>query len=931
MPIRANRNIEVLEPLLLMSATAVDAVEADLAVEGAAPENNPFDAFGSLADEVENLAEGFEQAVFAELDDLSAFVRPVQAEPAAEGFAAPQSGFEGIDLNQLVDSFSEAAENQLTIATIPPIPEANLPPVAVHDYNYTPAGETVSGSVLCNDVDPNGDCLTAWVNCAPANGTLQFHSDGTYTYTPNADFTGVDTFNYVVSDGNGGCSSTSVSIEVGEPVDECGNSNSTPSAVDDVVDTDFESAVTGNLLDNDLNPDGETLQAWVETGPTSGSIDLAQDGSYTYTPDPGFSGTDTFTYSVNDAEGNTSIATVTVNIGPAPVNQAPVANDDAESTAFETEFSGNVLVNDSDPEGDQILAWVEEGPTSGSIQLGPDGAYIYTPDPGFSGTDTFTYSVTDTEGNCSIATVTIEVGPAPVNEGPTAVNDTATTGFETSVSGNVLTNDSDPEGDALQAWVETGPSNGSIEMSPDGNYVYTPIPGFSGTDSFTYSVNDVYGNSTIATVTIEVGEPAVVVDDGPVAVDDAASGFVGTEITGDVITNDSDPDGGQLSVAPISDFVTVEGGTVLLKEDGTFSYQPAEGYSGFDSFTYELIDSEGARATATVAIEVKPLPIGIQDDTYTILNGENAITGDVTTNDGVDGNVIVQLVSGPTNGALVLAEDGTFEYQADPGFSGQDSFDYLLIRCDQTSEVATASIIVSRVQYDTSHQSTGKGWVWGDPHFKGEDGGFYDVQGESGKTYSLLSDNDLQVNALFIPWELHEGSNMMGAIGITSASDQIVADLQETRVNGVVIEAGQTIELENCTVTYDGQYTTVTTSEYELELNRRSGWYDMKLESLDPFSDNVAPHGLWGLTVDADTDPRDGDFYKNDGWDYSLQGGGAIDTINAAGEIVRTEKGDRTAYKLYETADLLSVEALNAEAANLFRFAAAEGTGLSPI
>ncbi|MEP3479015.1 MAG: Ig-like domain-containing protein, partial [Fuerstiella sp.] len=559
-----------------------------------------------------------------------------------------------------------------------------------------------------------------------------------------------------------------------------------------------------------------------------------------------------------------------------------------------------------------------------------DGSFVYTPNPGFSGSDTFTYSVTDIAGNCTFATVTLDVGDAPVNTAPVAVDDYATTDFETSVSGNVLTNDSDAEGDTLQSSIETGPENGSIELNSDGSFVYTPNPGFSGSDTFTYSVTDIAGNCTFATVTLDVGDAPV--NTAPVAVDDFATGVAGQEISGSVLDNDYDADGDGLSVAPITDFQTAEGGTVALKQDGTFVYQPADGYYGVDSFNYVLTDAAGNSATATVVVEVQPLPITIQDDSYSVVNNGGVITGVVTENDGPNSpDVIARIVENPEFGTLVFAEDGSFEYQADEGFSGRDSFQYVLAHGCQTSEVATASLIVSNVQYDTTHESAGNGRIWGDPHFIGDDGGLYDVQGEAGKIYSLLSDQNLQVNALFIPWEIHPGSTMMGAIGVTSGTDQIVGDLTGTTVNGVVLEAGQTVEIEAGTVSYDGEFTTITTGEYELELHRRDGWYDMNLDSLDPFQDNVAPHGLWGLTVDADTEARDGDFFKNDGYDYTLQGGGAIDTVDENGQIVRTERGDRSAYNLYETAELLSVTALNSEADVLFRFAAAEGTGLSPI
>jgi hypothetical protein len=109
------------------------------------------------------------------------------------------------------------------------------------------------------------------------------------------------------------------------------------------------------------------------------------------------------------------------------------------------------------------------------------------------------------------------------------------------------------------------------------------------------------------------------------------------------------------------------------------------------------------------------------------------------------------------------------------------------------------------------------------------------------------------------------------------------------------------------------------------------GWYDMKLDAVNPFSDNVAPHGLWGLTVDADAEARNGDFFKTHGWDYTLQGGGALDTVDATGNVVVSESGDRSANQLYEAANLFSTDALNQGGETFFRFAARQGTGLTRI
>lgn len=525
----------------------------------------------------------------------------------------------------------------------------------------------------------------------------------------------------------------------------------------------------------------------------------------------------------------------------------------------------------------------------------------------------------------------------PLNQGPDGQDDVINTVQDVAVSGTVASNDVDADGDALTFYVEQGPQHGSIEFSTDGSYTYTPDPGFSGTDGFTYEVTDGRGGIDIVEVCVNIEQADdCVVDVAPnndvEAVDDEFSTDRNQSVDGNVLVNDVDPDGDSLTTSAMTDVLTSSGGLVSLHEDGSFVYVPADGFTGVDTFTYSATDGNGSMASATVTIVVNDVPAPPQDDSYT---GDSAteIQGDVTVNDGGDsGEVEVTIVDAPVNGTLTLNSDGTFRYLANDGFSGDDSFTYSMSRCGVVAGISTVRMVVAEVTYDTTYVSAGSnGRVWGDPHFEGDDGGLYDVQGEAGNIYNILSDHDLQVNALYVPWESHEGSTMMGQIGATVGTDLILADETGTFINGVVVEAGEVIALADGQVEYDGEYTTLTTAEYRLRFHRREGWYDMTLAAINPFSDNVAPHGLWGMTVDGDTDARHGDFFKTHGWDYTLQGGGAIDTVDEDGNVVLSETGDRSAYKLYEAANLFSTDALNPDGDSFFRFSARQGTGLMRI
>ncbi|WP_415795068.1 Ig-like domain-containing protein, partial [Mycolicibacterium frederiksbergense] len=185
------------------------------------------------------------------------------------------------------------------------------------------------------------------------------------------------------------------------------------------------------------------------------------DGSFTYTPDADFNGTDSFTYTAGDGTETSSIATVSITI--SPVNDAPVAAGDTVSTDEDTVLNGNVLSNDSDADADTLTATLVDGPTNGTLTLNTDGSFTYAPDADYNGPDSFTYTASDGTATSSIATVSITVNA--VNDTPVTVDDSFSTDEDTQLTGNVLTNDSDVDGDPLTATLVTGPANGTLTLN----------------------------------------------------------------------------------------------------------------------------------------------------------------------------------------------------------------------------------------------------------------------------------------------------------------------------------------------------------------------------------------------------------------------------------------------------------------------------------
>jgi hypothetical protein len=407
-------------------------------------------------------------------------------------------------------------------------------------------------------------------------------------------------------------------------------------ANDDRPSTLADTPVTIDVLANDSAPDRAQLSLTVETQPENGSVEVNADATVTYTPKSGFSGTDSFQYKLSDSKGGTATATVTIQVETQkpPENQTPVANDDTVTTEAETPVTIRVLDNDSEPNGDSLALTLESQPRNGSVVVNENDTVTYQPNSGFFGTDRFTYKITDSQGGTDTATVTVRVQakPLPPNQQPVANSDRATTNYETSVSIDVLNNDSDPDGDKLAIANLTQPRNGSVELNTDAatRVKYTPNAEFSGRDRFTYTIRDSRGETATTTVTVTVSEPP---NRPPVAVDDKAVMDQATrdQALGDknresrmvipVLSNDSDPDGDSLTITNVTQPSTNPGvSQVEVNPDGTLTYI-ARDTSGTQTFTYTVSDGKGQEAKATVTVTVPdfssdPRQSTLQQNTY---------------------------------------------------------------------------------------------------------------------------------------------------------------------------------------------------------------------------------------------------------------------------------------------------------------------------
>jgi cysteine-rich repeat protein len=497
------------------------------------------------------------------------------------------------------DSFTVTASNGKTEVsaqidvTVRPVNDA---PAAVADafsVNEDEALVRPLSALLGNDTDVDGDPLSVASVQGATNGTVSKTATDV-TFTPATDFIGMASFQYTITDGKATATATAT-ITIG-------GSNDPPVAVDDSATTPEDTALqlpASGLVANDTDPDGQTLSVTAVGSATHGTVALAG-GVATFTPEANYSGAATFDYTVSDG---TATDTGTVTITVTPVNDAPVAVDDAATTAEDTQLvipAATLLANDTDVDGPSLSITQVGGATNGTVSLA-GGTVTFLPAANYSGTASFTYTVSD---GTAIATGTVTVTVTPVNDAPVAVADTASTPEDVQLVvpvATLLANDTDAEGDALSITQVGGATNGTVSLA-GGNVTFRPTTNFNGTAGFTYTVTD-----GALTATGAVSVTVTSVNDAPVAVDDTAQVQSGNALVlpfATLLANDTDIDGQALTITAVQN--TVNGTAVLGASAVTFT--PDTGFVGTASFDYVVSDGT-ATDVGAVSITVQPGPV----------------------------------------------------------------------------------------------------------------------------------------------------------------------------------------------------------------------------------------------------------------------------------------------------------------------------------
>ncbi|MCH8043065.1 MAG: tandem-95 repeat protein, partial [Planctomycetes bacterium] len=656
----------------------------------------------------------------------------------------PEVDFFGSDTFSYRAGDGEFLSDPATVTiTVEAVNDAPVATGEVYEVAINSLFDVAAPGVLANDSDVEGDPLTAELVDDVSAGQLTFSSDGSFSYTaPAAE--GDVTFTYRAHDGAAFSSIVTVTLSVRDI-------NFPPVANDDAYSLDennvLDVGAAAGVLDNDSDANGDALSAALASGPGNGTLQFNPDGSFTYTPNASFFGTDTFTYRANDGDLNSDVATVTITV--RPVGSVPVALDDSFSVR-EDEVLESVA---SAPPDSPYVKWEENGHYYGVVfgDRNFTHAWLDAETREFLGAEGHVATITSRfENDFLMATVLndtsarrIYIGAYQTIAGTFRWINGETFGFFHWASGEpanlddqgaveivksanwtwrnvsrdlrleayliefdvapqvgILDNDHDDDGDELTAALVDDVQHGDLVLSGDGSFSYTPEADFFGTDVFTYRAGDGELTSDVATVTITV-EP---VNDAPVAEDDAyelnAGGTLDVDAETGLLANDSDIDSADLAVVLVVDAAH---GSLALDPNGSFTYAPDVGFFGSDTFTYRATDGELESALTTVTIDMS----GLSDFGDAPLPYPTTLADDGARHE----------ATGPTLGATRDADlDGQPSTDADGDGSDEDGVTFGAIMVGQLDAGVTVNIqnAPGGAKLDAWFDFNGDG-TWGGP------------------------------------------------------------------------------------------------------------------------------------------------------------------------------------------------------------------------
>ncbi|EJG1889493.1 tandem-95 repeat protein [Vibrio parahaemolyticus] len=544
--------------------------------------------------------------------------------------------------------------------------------------------DTVVATLTVRDTDTSEDQLTVSLE-NNSNGYFVLVGDEVKLTQAGVDAVNNDELNLKdltisasVSDGVNPTASDSDSLIVNRV-------NDAPTVENAIADQELSEDFATYTIDlNDAFKDSDSALNFSVSGNSNVLVSI-ENGIATISPTADWNGSETLTFTATDPSGES--ISQTVNFTVAPV--ADIVADKA-TVVEDTPTIIKVLGNDTfEDDGKVVSLDTNNGPANGTVSVNPDGSVTYTPNDNYVGKDTFTYVVTS--GGVSEST-TVTVNVTPVNDAPVAKDDIATTQEDTAVTIDVLSNDTDVDGDKLSIQSATVPeAQGKVEIV-DGKLVFTPAENFNGHAEITYTVTD---GALTDQATVKVTVNAV--NDTPVVESNIADQALAEDFTPytiDLNTAFSDVDNvdGELTFS-----VSGNSNIQVAIVNGIATITPTADWNGSETLTFTATDPSGESVSQTVDFTVAPVvdieadSTNVVEDTPTIIN----VLGNDTF-EGKDKVVSLDAENSPKNGTVIVNNDGTVTYTPDDNYVGKDTFTYV-VTSGGVSESTTVTVNVTPV------------------------------------------------------------------------------------------------------------------------------------------------------------------------------------------------------------------------------------------
>ncbi|MBQ4845481.1 Ig-like domain-containing protein [Pseudoalteromonas sp. MMG005] len=594
----------------------------------------------------------------------------------------------------------------ITVINSPDIPSAEPFQFTLNEGEALTIGKVNGLLSTATDVDlDSGDTLIAILRESVKYGTLTLNESGAFIYEHDGSETLEDTFTYRVKDSTNLVSTTQTVTLTINPIDDA------PIAKNDEASTQEDTPVTFSLIDNDTDAEQKLVAASARlvTEPKFGSVSIIN-GSATYTPNKHANGPDSFTYTVSDSTPLTS-EPATVNIAVAAVNDAPKAVNISKMTDEDTDLVISIDdirtqasdIEDTNPTGDVKLT---SEPTHGAVTLNQaDGTLTYIPNLNVVATDTFKYTIADSNEEVSNeATISINIGA--INDRPVVENDSAQTDEDTPLTLDILHNDSDVEDQGFNGanitLEDQGKGEGvfdlaSVTVNADGQLHIAPAKDAVGELTFTYVLTD---SEALASVPATVKVTIKPVNDAPVAENNTATVQEDGSFEINILGNDTDVDANdKLDVASVTLTDAASSGTVVISATGTATYTPNENFSGSDSFTYTIKDIAGAisnKAEVLVTVEaVNDAPVATPSAMTVVEDGSIDIT--LTGTDIEKSALTYKISTTPSNGVLTPVSGAVWSYTPTANFNGTDSIAFIANDGELDSAPAQIAITITAI------------------------------------------------------------------------------------------------------------------------------------------------------------------------------------------------------------------------------------------